>query len=80
MIRRFHFERVEDVSSVSGCGKVAEGCVFSNGTVVLEWISEHPSVNFYQSIRDVEFIHGHQGKTKIVFDDPEIDVSKKNGN
>lgn len=79
MIRRFHFVRNEDVSGVSGCGKIAEGCVFFDGTVVLCWLSEHPSMNFYKSLADVEFIHGHHGKTKIVFDDPE-DVSKKDEN
>lgn len=79
MMRRFHFVRNEDVSGVSGCGKVAEGCVFTNGTVVLEWLSEHPTVTFFRSIEDVELIHGHHGSTKIVFDDPE-DVSKKDEN
>ena len=30
----------------------------------------------YDSIDDVEFIHGHAGRTKIVFDDP-IELGKK---
>lgn len=68
-MRRFHFVRLEDASGVSGCGIVAEGVVFSNGKVAIEWISAHPSINLYESIEDVEYIHGHQGKTKIVFDD-----------
>jgi hypothetical protein len=70
-MRRFHFLRLEDASGVSGCGKVAEGVVFSNGKVALEWLSNHASTNLYDSIADVEFIHGHEGRTKIVFDDPE---------
>ena len=77
-MRRFHFLRLEDASGVSGCGKVAEGVVFSNGKVVVEWLSCHASTNCYDSIEDVELIHGHEGKTKIVFEDPE-DV-KRNGN
>jgi len=77
MIRRFHFVRLQDVSGVSGCGVVAEGCIFSDGKVVLEWMSEFPSITFYNSIKDVESIHGHQGKTKIVYDDPEEVISKK---
>jgi hypothetical protein len=70
-MRRFHFMRLEDASGVSGCGKVAEGVVFSNGKVALEWLSSHSSTNLYNSLADVEFIHGHEGRTKIVFDDPE---------
>lgn len=69
MMRKFHFERREDASGVSGCGMVAEGIIFSNGHVALTWLSKHPSINVYDSIEDVEIIHGHEGKTKIVFDD-----------
>jgi hypothetical protein len=69
-MRRFHFERLEDASGVSGCGRVAEGVIFSNGKVAVEWLSAHASTNLYDSLEDVEFIHGHQGRTKIIFDDP----------
>lgn len=69
-MRRFHFERLEDASGVSGRGRVAEGVIFSNGKVALEWLSTHASTNLYDSLEDVEFIHGHQGRTKIIFDDP----------
>ena len=69
MMRRFHFERIKDVSGTSGCGSVAEGVVFSNGHVALTWLSKFPSVNIYDSIEDVELIHGHEGSTKIIFDD-----------
>lgn len=77
MIQRFHFERFEDVSGTSGCGIVAEGCRFSNGHVALTWLSAHPSVNIYESIEDVILIHGHENRTKIVFDD-EIKEEVKN--
>lgn len=77
MIRRFHFERSEDASGVSGCGRVAEGVVFSNGKVALEWLSDHSSTALYDSIKDVELIHGHEGRTKIVFDDPAEKQAKK---
>jgi len=68
--------RLEDASGVSGCGRVAEGVVFSNGKVALEWLSAHSSTAFYDCLADVEFIHGHNGKTKIVFDDP-AEVTRK---
>lgn len=69
-MRRFHFLRLKDASGVSGCGIVAEGVIFSNGKVALEWLSSHASTALYDSISDVEFIHGHEGMTKIIFDDP----------
>lgn len=70
-MRRFYFQRLEDTSGISGCGKVAEGCLLlDTGEVVVHWLGEHSSINIYHSINDVEFIHGHTGKTKIIFDDP----------
>lgn len=69
-IKTFHFERLEDVSGTSGTGIVAEGCLFTDtNECVVHWLGEHGSVNVYHSLDDVIFIHGHQGKTKIVFDD-----------
>jgi hypothetical protein len=70
MLKRFHFERVEDISGMSGCGKVAEGCVFDTGEAVVYWFGTHSSINMYHSIDDVIFLQGHQGRTKIVWDDP----------
>jgi hypothetical protein len=68
-VRPFHLERVEDVHGVSGTGRVAEGCVFSNGWVALTWLTAHTSVAFYPSMDHVEAVHGHNGKTRIVFED-----------
>ena len=65
-MRRFTLVRIEDESNVSGTGKVAEGIEFSSGKVVMTWLSHHNAVNFYDSIKTVEEIHGHSGKTKIV--------------
>lgn len=71
-IRKFHFERFEDASGVSGTGSVAEGCLFTDtGEVVVHWLGEHSSLNIYHSMEDVNYIHGHNGKTIIVFDDPD---------
>jgi len=70
MIRKFHFLRLEDASGVSGTGIVAEGCLFSDtGEVVVHFLGAHSCTNFYHSLEDVNWIHGHGGKTKIVFDD-----------
>lgn len=68
-MRRFHLERTEDATGISGTGRVAEGVEFSNGWCAMTWLTEHTSVAFYPSIRAVRAIHGHRGRTRIVFDD-----------
>lgn len=72
-IRRFVLERIEDVSGVSGTGTVAEGCVFSDGSVVLRWTSEWPtSVVWHdRGVESLEHVHGHNGRTHIVWLDAE---------
>jgi hypothetical protein len=69
MIRKFHLQRIEDESGVSGTGRVAEGVVFSNGWVAMTWLTRHTSAAVYTSLHEVEKIHGHSGKTKIVMDE-----------
>jgi hypothetical protein len=66
--RAFHFERVSDETGVSGTGRVAEGFEFSDGSCVVRWLSHTPSWNIYENIKQVEQIHGHGGKTRLVFD------------
>jgi len=70
MSRRFHLLRLEDVSGLSGCGVVASGVVFEDGRVALEWFGSRSSINIYNCIDDIEYLHGHQGKTLIIYDDP----------
>ena len=72
-MRTFCLLRIEDESGVSGTGRVAEGIEFSNGWCALTWLSSHPSVNIYPSLSEIEFIHGHHGKTRIVFETNVID-------
>lgn len=67
-MRRFWLERAEDVSGTSGTGRVAEGIVFSNGWCALHWLSKYTSVAFYQSVAELEAIHGHEGRTRVVFE------------
>ncbi len=62
----FLVQRPEDASGVSGEGLVAEGVVFSSGWCALTWLTGHKSVAFYPSLEEVETIHGHDGKTKII--------------
>ena len=68
-MRKFVLEREEDESGVSGTGIVAEGVVFTNGFAVLSWLTPLTSVAVYHSIDVLERVHGHGGKTKVVFKD-----------
>lgn len=66
-MRTFHLERSEDISGVSGLGRVAEGVQFSDGRCAVRWMSQPASCSTYDSIKDVETIHGHGGRTIIVW-------------
>ncbi len=65
IIARYSLERDEDVSGVSGTGRVADVVEFPNGKVVVAFRSEIPSVIVYDSLDDVRTIHGHDGKTRL---------------
>ena len=82
MCLKFHLDRKEDVSGVSGVSdNIAEGVIFDDGKVVIHWNTEHSSIAIYNSILDVEIIHGHGNKTKIVYDDvPKKEELNKDGN
>lgn len=73
MIRRFQLRRTEDVSGVSGTGVVAEGVEFTGGAVSLRWLGGWPtSVVFHdRGVESVEHIHGHGGRTELVWLDVE---------
>ena len=66
---RFHLQRDEDETGISGTGVVAYGVQFPDGTCVLRWDTAVNSTTFYASINDVEYLHGHAGRTRIVWDD-----------
>ena len=68
-MRPFELHRDIDETGVSGTGVIAEGIEFADGSVALRWLSDWPtSVVFHdRGIRSVEAVHGHGGKTRIVF-------------
>jgi hypothetical protein len=67
-MRTFHLQRDEDVTGISGTGRVAEGTQFSNGKVAIAWqAGEHQSVVVWDDIASVVAIHGHGGATRIVW-------------
>lgn len=75
--KEFYLLRIEDESGISGTGVVARGMIFPSGKVVLEWQTFHTSICIYQNINDVESIHSHGGKTKIVYNNPKAVVVTK---
>ncbi|QCX81204.1 hypothetical protein C9F11_38105 [Streptomyces sp. YIM 121038] len=67
--RRFHLVRDVDETGTSGVGIVVEGLEFTDGTVALRWLTATTSTAIYASMADVETIHGHGGKTRVVWVD-----------
>jgi hypothetical protein len=68
MPRLFRLIRQVDESGVSGVGHVADGCEFYDGTCVLKWRVAGSALGVYTSIENLNSIHGHQGATKIVWE------------
>lgn len=68
-MRRFELHRIEDKTGISGTGRIAEGVLFSDGRCVMRWLTQYRSMGVYDSIQDLEAIHGHGGTTKFVFID-----------
>lgn len=67
--RQFTLQRVVDESGVSGTGAIAEGVEFTTGWCALSWLTKAHSVGVYPNIKELERIHGHNGRTKIVWVD-----------
>ena len=65
--RTFLLVRTEDVSGVSGEGIVAEGIEFHDGQVVMSWFGVHHSLEIHPCIEKIETLHGHGGKSKVVW-------------
>lgn len=69
-MRVFEIIRREDVPGVSGTDVVAQGVEFMDGTVVLKWevpLGHSDGVSIFRHLDDVRAIHGHDGKTQVVF-------------
>jgi len=70
-MRTFTLRRDEDPTGVSGTGVVAEGIEFQDGTVALRWcVGDYRSTVIWPSIEAVEVIHGHDGRTQVVWAAP----------
>lgn len=70
--RRFHLQRDTDITGFSGPGHVADGVHFPDGTAVIHWRGDHASTVVWAApngIDKVKTVHGHDGATRIVWDD-----------
>ena len=68
----FALHRDVDETGLSGTGVVAHGALFPNGKVVLAWGGSLgvPSVAVFDNVDQVRTVHGHDGKTRLVWDMP----------
>lgn len=76
--RRWVLVRHQDVNGVSGTGVVAEGISFRDGRVAYRWTTDPRTTQTADSIEDVKTIHGHQGKTEVVWIDGGLTRDAKN--
>jgi len=67
-MRTFKLVRTEDESGISGTGVVAEGVQFSNGWCAMSWLTAMHSVAIYPNVQQLQAIHGHNGRTVVMFD------------
>lgn len=67
--RRFELHRDVDETGISGTGVVAEGMICRDGIAMMRWLTEWPSsVCYYErGLEAIEALHGHGGKTRVVF-------------
>jgi len=68
----FELVRYADISGVSGTGVVAEGCVFTDGSVALRWHGANPSTAVWPDLDSILAVHGHCGATVVRW----LDVSE----
>jgi len=69
-MRRFQLVRDEDETGTSGPGLVAEGCEFTSGACAVTWLSPFKTVSMWDNVKAVDVVHGHVGKTRVVWVDP----------
>ncbi len=72
LIRSGVLVRDDDETGVSGTGVVAWVVEFPDGTTVTRWaVTEIRQTCVWASVDDVLAIHGHNGKTRLQWDDGE---------
>src|SRR5690348_5365194 len=69
--RLFVLYRREDVNGASGTGDVASGVVWPDGHAALRWKADDhscvSSTSVWSSMADLLSVHGHDGRSEIVY-------------
>jgi hypothetical protein len=68
--RAFELVRYRDPSGISGIGVVAEGCVFTDGSVALRWRGNNPATAIWPDLDSMLAVHGHHGSTEVRWLEP----------
>lgn len=68
---RFRLVRHADETGISGTGTVAYGVRFEDGVIAMRWCTATGprSTTVFDTIDDVLTVHGHGGKTEVVWID-----------
>ena len=69
--RRFAVQRDEDLTGNSGTGIVAVGVLLPSGWAIMHWLTAINSTTVFPSMANVEALHGHNGRTRVVWIDEE---------
>ena len=77
-MRNFLLKRNEDVHGISGTGVVAEGVQFTDGAVVMRWLGSEPTFEVLKDIGAVTYLHGHGGRTVVVWLETNTNVEATN--
>jgi hypothetical protein len=56
-VQIFEMIRHNDDSGISGTGVVAEGCVFSTGKTIVQWLGATPCIHAWDSFAAFKKIH-----------------------
>jgi hypothetical protein len=67
--KRFILNRTTDATGTSGTGIIADGVEFPSGKCVIHFRPAPGSIIIFDSVSDMESVHGHNGQTQIVWID-----------
>lgn len=69
--------RMVDETGVSGTGHVADVHLHRSGVYTVWWRGDHASVTFWDNEADLIAVHGHRGKTKLLWRQPHLDLGTR---
>jgi hypothetical protein len=74
-MHKFSLYRHRDVSQVSGTGVVAEGVLFTDGSVAIRWLGYGASTAVWADLDTAMKVHGHDGATEVVWETSEEELT-----